>query len=314
LREPRLGKAQYRRVFVSLHDNSLHLVQHSRPCTQPVSEAPQLLCTLTGARVQPVDRDDRRYVFEVSPKQGQRAVVLQAEGERQLNEWLTAINNASRALRGALRNKTACSFVFVGCWGLGWVFFTADTGCPAVVYFEPGSKGVLGVPAFAGSFRDSDNDDNDDDDDDDDDGFDHVDRGDAGEDYDHGVIVITMEAVQNVVFPPTNGAMLPSPMPTTDDTDIAVAPVTWSKSYAPPPPPPPPAQRLPPPPVPARRRNPFADFKESGDVTTSRPHAGARPDTIEQAQQERPIPAKRRLAPPPPPPPPSAEAADRETK
>ncbi len=87
----------------------------------------KLLVRLTGATAEAVDRDDRRYLFEVRPSRRTSgptsSVLLQAEGLRNLEQWVSSINNASRNLQGALSHQLA------------------DTA-----YYQAGTKAVQGSP------------------------------------------------------------------------------------------------------------------------------------------------------------------------
>lgn len=57
-----------------------------------------LIQDLDNCSVMAVDCEDRRYCFQITSPNGKSNLILQAEGKREYEEWISAINNISRQI------------------------------------------------------------------------------------------------------------------------------------------------------------------------------------------------------------------------
>ncbi|KAM8973406.1 DCC-interacting protein 13-beta [Pelodytes ibericus] len=57
-----------------------------------------LIQDLDNCSVMAVDCEDRRYCFQITAPNGKSSLILQAEGKREYEEWICAINNISRQI------------------------------------------------------------------------------------------------------------------------------------------------------------------------------------------------------------------------
>ncbi|KAM4677532.1 DCC-interacting protein 13-beta [Discoglossus pictus] len=57
-----------------------------------------LIQDLDNCSVMAVDCEDRRYCFQITTPTGKTSLILQAEGKREYEEWICAINNISRQI------------------------------------------------------------------------------------------------------------------------------------------------------------------------------------------------------------------------
>lgn len=57
-----------------------------------------LIKDLDNCSVMAVDCEDRRYCFQITSPSGKTSIILQAEGKREYEEWICAINNISRQI------------------------------------------------------------------------------------------------------------------------------------------------------------------------------------------------------------------------
>ncbi|MEE6480170.1 hypothetical protein FKM82_012479 [Ascaphus truei] len=57
-----------------------------------------LIQDLDNCSVMAVDCEDRRYCFQITAPTGKSSLILQAEGKREYEEWISAINNISRQI------------------------------------------------------------------------------------------------------------------------------------------------------------------------------------------------------------------------
>ncbi|KAM9310954.1 DCC-interacting protein 13-beta [Gastrophryne carolinensis] len=57
-----------------------------------------LIQDLDNCSVMAVDCEDRRYCFQITSPNGKTSIILQAEGKREYEEWISAINNISRQI------------------------------------------------------------------------------------------------------------------------------------------------------------------------------------------------------------------------
>ncbi|CAI9571509.1 unnamed protein product [Staurois parvus] len=57
-----------------------------------------LIQDLDNCSVMAVDCEDRRYCFQITSPSGKTSIILQAEGKREYEEWICAINNISRQI------------------------------------------------------------------------------------------------------------------------------------------------------------------------------------------------------------------------
>ncbi|KAM3925607.1 DCC-interacting protein 13-beta isoform 1-T1 [Leptodactylus fuscus] len=57
-----------------------------------------LIQDLDNCSVMAVDCEDRRYCFQITSPNGKSSLILQAEGKREYEEWICAINNISRQI------------------------------------------------------------------------------------------------------------------------------------------------------------------------------------------------------------------------
>ncbi|XP_072257273.1 DCC-interacting protein 13-beta [Pyxicephalus adspersus] len=57
-----------------------------------------LIQDLDNCSVMAVDCEDRRYCFQITSPSGKTSIILQAEGKREYEEWISAINNISRQI------------------------------------------------------------------------------------------------------------------------------------------------------------------------------------------------------------------------
>ncbi|XP_053572930.1 DCC-interacting protein 13-beta [Bombina bombina] len=57
-----------------------------------------LIQDLDNCSVMAVDCEDRRYCFQITTPNGKSNLILQAEGKREYEEWISAINNISRQI------------------------------------------------------------------------------------------------------------------------------------------------------------------------------------------------------------------------
>ncbi|KAG8439405.1 hypothetical protein GDO86_005570 [Hymenochirus boettgeri] len=57
-----------------------------------------LIQDLDNCSVMAVDCEDRRYCFQITSPSGKSNLILQAEGKREYEEWISAINNISRQI------------------------------------------------------------------------------------------------------------------------------------------------------------------------------------------------------------------------
>ncbi|KAM4748217.1 DCC-interacting protein 13-beta isoform 2-T2 [Rhinophrynus dorsalis] len=57
-----------------------------------------LIQDLDNCSVMAVDCEDRRYCFQITAPNGKSSLILQAEGKREYEEWISAINNISRQI------------------------------------------------------------------------------------------------------------------------------------------------------------------------------------------------------------------------
>ncbi|XP_044136519.1 DCC-interacting protein 13-beta isoform X2 [Bufo gargarizans] len=57
-----------------------------------------LIQDLDNCSVMAVDCEDRRYCFQITSPNGKSSLILQAEGKREYEEWISAINNISRQI------------------------------------------------------------------------------------------------------------------------------------------------------------------------------------------------------------------------
>ncbi|XP_077328222.1 DCC-interacting protein 13-beta isoform X1 [Lithobates pipiens] len=57
-----------------------------------------LIKDLDNCSVMAVDCEDRRYCFQITAPSGKTSIILQAEGKREYEEWICAINNISRQI------------------------------------------------------------------------------------------------------------------------------------------------------------------------------------------------------------------------
>ncbi|NP_001087772.1 adaptor protein, phosphotyrosine interacting with PH domain and leucine zipper 2 L homeolog [Xenopus laevis] len=57
-----------------------------------------LIQDLDNCSVMAVDCEDRRYCFQITSPSGKSNIILQAEGKREYEEWISAINNISRQI------------------------------------------------------------------------------------------------------------------------------------------------------------------------------------------------------------------------
>ncbi|XP_073507660.1 DCC-interacting protein 13-beta isoform X1 [Phyllobates terribilis] len=57
-----------------------------------------LIQDLDNCSVMAVDCEDRRYCFQITAPNGKLSLILQAEGKREYEEWISAINNISRQI------------------------------------------------------------------------------------------------------------------------------------------------------------------------------------------------------------------------
>ncbi|XP_066447549.1 DCC-interacting protein 13-beta [Eleutherodactylus coqui] len=57
-----------------------------------------LIQDLDNCSVMAVDCEDRRYCFQITSPNGRSILILQAEGKREYEEWISAINNISRQI------------------------------------------------------------------------------------------------------------------------------------------------------------------------------------------------------------------------
>nr|XP_033808699.1 DCC-interacting protein 13-beta isoform X1 [Geotrypetes seraphini] len=57
-----------------------------------------LILDLDNSSVMAVDCEDRRYCFQITSPTGKQNIILQAEGKRECEEWISTINNISRQI------------------------------------------------------------------------------------------------------------------------------------------------------------------------------------------------------------------------
>ncbi|XP_063783828.1 DCC-interacting protein 13-beta isoform X1 [Pseudophryne corroboree] len=57
-----------------------------------------LIQDLDNCSVMAVDCEDRRYCFQITSPSGRSSLILQAEGKKEYEEWISAINNISRQI------------------------------------------------------------------------------------------------------------------------------------------------------------------------------------------------------------------------
>ncbi|XP_068133010.1 DCC-interacting protein 13-beta [Hyperolius riggenbachi] len=57
-----------------------------------------LIQDLDNCSVMAVDCEDRRYCFQITSPNGKSSIILQAEGKREYEEWISTINNISRQI------------------------------------------------------------------------------------------------------------------------------------------------------------------------------------------------------------------------
>lgn len=111
----------YVHCFVRIRDHSMHRWTKKRGWT--------LLTRLTSVSATIVDRDDRRYLFEIARPSG-LPITLQAEGARSLELWVACINYLGRCLSGVVTNLA-----------------------PDALYFLPGARSIHGLPSACSDGR-----------------------------------------------------------------------------------------------------------------------------------------------------------------